>query len=190
MEVQPSVDPGGLRRWQATSPVAAVAADALGAWSPSNDYPIPTRAKRGMLIVPFGAGAENGTFVLKLYGAKLTIPAVDNLSLRDQNTFVIPGLLYTITCTLAAVTLLGTAGCHVGAADQFCKTVSTVKSTLATALETAYGKAEDDLNLIDVGSKDVAAVLIPDCFNFHYILPDFSSLTNATAVNLLYSNEM
>lgn len=173
-----------LRRLLTTSASGTVAAPGVQLGRPDDGMLLDGR--RGLLLLPFGAGSEDDTFTMSLYGAWSADPPADNTSGRPMS---IPLKLYDLTVTLGAVT--GLANGLVGTSDRLAKAIAVTASAYAGALEGVYGVAAAAAVGATVGGDSVAVLAVPDCFNHMGLYAGLAGIggggTQATAGNALYT---
>lgn len=142
----------------------------------SNGDLLSCDGRRGMIVMPFGVGAEDETFTLALHGLwKLE---------GGESPQALARLLYTLTVTLGAVT--GESGGVINANARLAKTIGLVASAYAGDIEAFSDKAAS------VRTADgVAELVIPDLANLYGLMPIFTDVggggAEADEANLLFA---
>ena len=136
---------------------------------------------RGLILTPFGTGADNATFELKVWRVRRGLGADNRVTDWELSLFGFA------TCTLG--TAVGVAGGVVVAAEKFCDTVVWATAPGArpylgagSALETAFGPGPAGAD--SPANHTAGRILIPDLFDAWGVLIEFD-LTGATAANCL-----
>lgn len=106
------------------------------------------------LLMPYGTDGENETFDMRVYGW------------TQINSLWIPARVFSVTCTLAALTLDGVAGEVVDDDDIFCDTIASLVG-------------DSDVKLVSNGDSDVS-YLIFDHGGFRKLEIDFDRVTAAS----------
>jgi hypothetical protein len=161
-----------LRRWRESMIEEAVAISQITA-EPRNDL-ILMHERRGLLLVPFGTGADNDTVTLSVYGVR------DVVAAGGGGRQSIAEKLYDLAVTLG--TVVG-AGGAVGADERLAKTIVVTKANYGTDVEAFSGP-----EAIVMRGDGYQAIMIPDMANHVGVaigVADIGGSGEATGVNLL-----
>lgn len=122
--------------------------------------------QNSVLVMPFGAGANNNTMSVRIYGWALATEG------KVETDIYIPVLLTEIACTLSS-TVIGLAGRYVVATDLF-----------ADTLTVTYGNANVSVEAVSP-ANDLPAHFIADLKGFELYEMTFTTGSSATNCNAL-----
>jgi hypothetical protein len=136
---------------------------------------------RGVRIVPFGRGADNDTFITRVYAVHCTSEAGFNGPCEVH-------LLATLTVTLGNATGDGASGSTLfGSSDRLADTVSVSKDSYLTAIESAFGLSSGAV-VYSPANNTQASVWFPDLGNADGILFD-TDLGSGSGANFLIQKD-
>lgn len=131
--------------------------------------------KNRIIIVPFGAGSDTNTFVMRVIGWRIAYER--DTGARQDNAIWIPVKLAEFTCTLS--TPPGLAGKVVNASQLFADTIALVGTS---------GNDDIDISITSPADNTIAHVVV-DNKGSHKVELQFSTGGSATSCNALVAFE-
>lgn len=141
---------------------------------------------RSVIVRPFGQGADNSQFTVRLWAHRRTGAVAGRQSApRDPMEVTRTSIdgsvikMGELVCTLGTCT--GVANGVIGTGYRFADTVAWTPSTWWLALESGFGATA---GAYSPGNNTPGEFIIPDCFGVEEIIAEFT-MTTATSANLL-----
>lgn len=134
----------------------------------NGSYPIGQSGQNSVIILPYGVGADNATFLLRLYGWRV----LPWRTFGNVNQWI-PILLAQLTCTLDAGSP-GVATTEVGSTKYFVDTLSLT-----------YGNANVSIDVNTIASTGLIAHFQASIKGFQKLECTFDTNSSATGMNAL-----